>query len=1722
MPRGSNVEDKLHGVGLKHRKHKGEVTTATDRDEAASAAAAAAAAQRARRLRRKTLAARVVAHWKSFAREGIAEARARAHAAKLPQRRALARWRAGAGALRSARLGRAADAGRRRFLAESRGLARWRAVARASAASRTATRDAGRRARAHRARVLATLALRRWLEAASLAAARRGMEEAALRAWASGRVYSGLAGLRRHALKHRLGLFLVDRGLAGRRRLLGRKGLAALEAALMQARGEKDLIAEALAGRVRAALARWGRRASVLRARKAIRDEEAFVQSSRLLPGKLRPAFRRWRRFSTTRQHFRSLEVDIATVSRDSPAVPAKDQRRPPPAPAPASTTVASTTTTVGRARAAAHLRRWRLAVSRRRRARARAGLADEFRDHVLLLRHHEHWKAFARSGRAAAALEAAAGRLGRRARMRRALLALGRAAEESAAERDRARPRLREAFFAWDGVCADGLRKRERRAEEGRDRDRRTKGRAMGAWSRRTQAGIAARVSLGLGDRQHRRSSLRGALRAWATVSAEMGLRGESAAASGRHADRRRLETGFRDWRAAAAGIALRRSANTMARDQASKSLVCRTLRAWRERADLQAARKAVFCARVASAGRVIAAGKLRRSLTRWQEVHGSARVATITLLRADGHARRKVLGKIWRAWSAVRDLQKRRKAFRAKVKARRRLSLQRGAFSALVAAAEAGRRERERVSAALLLWKLHTQGKAFAALAAYRLRRRWKQDRARRAVRWRREHLIKDGALRWAATADAIAASRISSAAFREGNRAARRWEAAGRCARHWRRVAAARGMERRARGIEPETETAAPRRRRNGGFSEDVRSLSAVGGGAIRDGGEGCSHLSRAGSRSRLFGDTATERCYYRSRSDVGGIGKENNGRDDGLLAGHSDAGGVGLPTRTAFRSCRSSPAYQKNRTVAAAPIVAAAGRPERGRGGSPAQHPAASWAGVEPGASLKRFGPTDLPAKWAPSLSAPVSRHPLGVSLSHATRAGAATGYQRPRPIGMAAAVAIAEGTTPRDGESSPPSFGGLDRDVASFGEEKEEGRAPPPTTIAVSDLTQLPSPRVPAFTGVLSRLDRDAVEAAAVAAESGDVVAGACDDVPGGDGGDGVGRRRPAPRRPLELLLDETARYSAAASDGGRQRAEAGQGGGRRDTSKGVAPPPPPLSTWVVDEMNRLFGVRNPGATSGVGAAFGGDQGHNSERGVVLRSAVGEVRRPTIRDASRGQGLSWSAGAQPWRGTGDGGSLGGHQHHRLRYNHTQRAGGEPLLQPMTHQQENIPVATGGQATWSNDASVPPPPTPAARLDQEHSLRHAQTTPTPRTTSTLTSSSPPPLQAADAREGGPRTAAPASVRGSWTQTSATIPREDPTLKDEGDVGEGRRAKTPSPSPSAEPPLATDSLVADFSTPGFHEADASGASAPAPSASQDTVSTCEPYPTGVPAAGARAPSASSVTDVVGGGHDAIVLRQSMSARAQLESASLPEEQALEARVADAERRLLALKEHARQRRRDKRELAALHQALAEQEGRQGGASCGSGGDGSGGDVEPEGVDGAVGLGVRRVGMEGIDDLEDHPSVTGRERTARKSLPPPAADSFPIEANAKQDSAVVGVRTSDGELAAVAPASRSAPLDAGAVPRAYAPSPPRDESSTAGGGSPTESESDSRSRRALLVRLGFVRARLEAGGSGGGQEDSVRPVAESLRREVEELAKSGVGVAAAVAAGGVAALGE
>ena len=127
----------------------------------------------------------------------------------------------------------------------------------------------------------------------------------------------------------------------------------------------------------------------------------------------------------------------------------------------------------VGRARALASLRRWRQGFTHRQGRREAAGLAEGFRDHVLLLRHHESWKASTRQGKAAAAVAAATTELGRRARMRRALLDLARGVEDAVERREVERPRLRQAFGAWADLVEERAMERYQREEERMGRDR-------------------------------------------------------------------------------------------------------------------------------------------------------------------------------------------------------------------------------------------------------------------------------------------------------------------------------------------------------------------------------------------------------------------------------------------------------------------------------------------------------------------------------------------------------------------------------------------------------------------------------------------------------------------------------------------------------------------------------------------------------------------------------------------------------------------------------------------------------------------------------------------------------------------------------------------------------------------------------------------------------------------------------------------------------------------------------------------------------------------------------------------------------------------------------------------------------------------------------------------------------------------------------------------------
>ncbi|CAM9691538.1 unnamed protein product [Ectocarpus fasciculatus] len=1136
---------------------------------------------------------------------------------------------------------------------------------------------------------------------------------------------------------------------------------------------------------------------------------------------------------------------------------------------------------------------------------------------------------------------------------------------------------------------------------------------------------------------------------------------------------------------------MASRRSAKRLAMDKAASSLAGRTLRAWRERADLQAARKAVFRARVTSATTIVAAGRLRRSFARWQEFHGSSQVATVTRLRAEGHARRKLLGKFWVAWVEVRDLQKRRAAFRAKIQARRRLSLQRQAFFALATAAEAGRREREKVGAALLLWKLHTQGKAFAALAAHRLRRRWKQDRARRAVGWRRERLIKDGALRWAATADAISASRISSAAFREGNRAARRWEAAGRCARHWRRVAAARGMERRARRDQLPRTSVAPMPVFPGG----ARGGVARGCVGIRDGEVVAESRGvrfprgGGGGRARPLGvATATGKP---SGSRAGGLGKENVDEDGGS---RGTAAAAPEPARRAFPFSAND---QRNGAVAqaagtltsiTAPNQPGAAYRSGSRGSSPAPQMfsagAASWRFARAGSSYERWASASAPARrHAGRTSAP--RMAAGVGVD-------ADGRLSSRgPAEEGGAAAPGEGFTPgsggrapeEEGNSSPLSVRGSSGQGEEEEEENESRTSSPPMT--VGSLAQAACS--PPATGSEPPWGRRPPGSGAGAGV--DYVVGGCVDAGspsgGGDfgGGEGAGRRRPAPRRPLELLLDESSRFAATASD------NRGQRGGRAA---------PPLSTWVVDEMNRLFGVGgsvNNGVTVAggtFGAVIGGDQGRR-ERATMFRSAghvdCGQPGHVAHLQGKDGGGRSEDSGGQLFAprqqsmlsgaGRGEMAAVSGQGSAAFRRaaapsdgqweRRASTRGTQPQGLPQHPMEVSLVPATVGPPQ-------PPPSQENTASEAGGGVRDDSGAPT-APNCTCQSSSPaspscvrPATPQFDSEVmplpvgvGSPLAAAPALQAGEAGAGGAFEGASSPSFSEEAARTGGAAGAAPTGGPGVphRREVHNTRIVEDDSNAAavISVPQAIHASPPPPESNADSVA-------------ARA----SVT-------------QSPTSALSFDGASTAyetEEADLEARVAKAERRLRALQERARQRRRDKRELAALHQALAEQEGRithHGGVGSSSSSGSDGGEVGG-GVDCPVD------GMPTNALLSSTPHKGGDNNAGgRGDLPVMTSD------NRSHPSAV-----GPGNEAGPAPASIGAPHSLDVTTPAQTSLLSLDGSS-----SEHDASADTSSRRALLVRMGMVRARLDSGGRVRTEGGWLRPVAESLRREVEELAKSG-----------------
>ncbi|CAM9557973.1 unnamed protein product, partial [Hapterophycus canaliculatus] len=1014
---------------------------------------------------------------------------------------------------------------------------------------------------------------------------------------------------------------------------------------------------------------------------------------------------------------------------------------------------------------------------------------------------------------------------------------------------------------------------------------------------------------------------------------------------------------------------------------------------------------------------------------------------------------------------------------------------------------AAEASRRERDKVSSALLLWKLHTQGKAFAALAAHRLRRRWKQDRARRAVGWRRERLIKDGAARWAATADSLSASRISSAACREGTKAARRWEAAGRCARHWRRVAAARGMERRARD-QPRSNVSRVPRKDSGYLGSTPGSLVSCGrigctsDGASVDEGGGGGVFARA--------DAPAERRVARGETFVGRAGKENQDCEANLYKRRPDVASTAAGRSVAgvgFRppSCQEGEAVQRGTTKGDVGTCgpefrydehrdifrSGNGNPETvgdDRGGSPA-YPAVPAS--KPGLSWSLSG-------RGLSLSAPVPLYPL--ETTRFDMRGPAAEKQLPKKstettaavapgeaAGMLRALSrIPDKTASNSYEDrSSLSFGGSSRDD---GEELEDHRPPSPT-IAVCDLAQAALPHGENSPGV-------ALWAAGA--------------LVGSDG-----HRRPAPRRPLELLLDETSQFATASSSGGQLRL----GGGGKIPSR---LPPTPLSSWVVDEMNRLFGVR--GAFPGdLGRTVNARQDRGQEHVAVSRNSgdgdqvqIGQLRprrgggvlrsggqdsvsfpggdrnfrRPSSRAEEEtdqyGEGLVYADAAVSSRANGrtsGPGKYGVDRHQHCNGNGPRRHGSEestelPLRRPMGPMGRSASIAAVNRQVRAPEAQGSISTTKANRAD---------TSPSPRDRGCRRS---PPNRTPEDEATSSRTES-GEVLGTIASTVPTASRACVGRLKSSSYKSAARQNT------AAAKEAQESLLGCPSTEKKREmvcpsVDVEYLSSPAGPTPRPGMA----YPAGDDAPAAPAlHDANTLAEVAAATAVGAPTPSNNSRSAPQQSSSAPssdgavQEKILEvrplvARVAEAERRLIFLQERASQRRRDKRELAALHQALADQESMQtksGGQDGADGGNIAARGAVDGGKDAALRPGGDSVGRR--DDTDDSDGLV--EREALDALPSTESPSDPgVNSERRLTATLLGAGSAYVASLETLPALDDIEHDL----------------------APTTSGTSF--RRALLVRMGLVRARLD---SGSRKDEGHRPVAESLLREIEELSKSG-----------------
>lgn len=448
-----------------------------------------------------------------------------------------------------------------------------------------------------------------------------------------------------------------------------------------------------------------------------------------------------------------------------------------------------------------------------------------------------------------------------------------------------------------------------------------------------------------------------------------------------------------------------------------------------------------------------------------------------------------------------------------------------------------------------------------------------------------------------RWAATADGLVASRISSAAFREGNAAARRWQAAGRCARHWRRIAAARAMERRTLGREP-----------GGGISLGVAPFM-VSGAAMRTGVRPVGlPVGRTGIHSRSAhghssGDfrspTVSGVTVCRDSRGSGGGGKEN------LHGGWGDAQG-----HRGLRS--SSPRTLKTGAGIDATAVAARLMPKTREIPSLAYPPPPRTS-----RRRERTVPADSTVDASDHFPPHFPRrsgmmHPLEWGVHETVTAVAGTTVDD-RGIGSRPASSwrfehsekVESCDSSQFSSSVPIRWGPAQRLEAGF-EKKQGDQGPrssgtsfPPTNIAEENAepalwlrsAEKGAEHVSASTTTQALAASDLAQAAPTLPSPPGLSAETLDSQQQKSTGSISGRRRPAPRRPLELLLDETpgyASYSSAADRRDKFGKGSTAGGATAVTPAGISGRPP-LSAWVVDEMNRLFGVH--GRSHGEDATF---------------------------------------------------------------------------------------------------------------------------------------------------------------------------------------------------------------------------------------------------------------------------------------------------------------------------------------------------------------------------------------------------------------------------------------------------------------------------------------------------------------------------------------------------